>query len=149
MKLNELKAIAVVKRKRRVRVGRGEGSGLGKTSGRGSEGQRSRSGGKSIGLYEGGQMPLFRRLPKRGFNNKIFAHRYAVVNVGALNRFEEGQEVDPHALLQKRVISRLLDGVKILGNGELQRRLTVKAHRFSKAAAEKIQAAGGSAVSLG
>jgi large subunit ribosomal protein L15 len=147
MKLNDIKAVPV-SRKRRVRVGRGEGSGLGKTSGRGSEGQRSRSGGKGVGLYEGGQMPLFRRLPKRGFNNAAFTKLYAVVNVQALNAFEDGQEVDPHLLLRKGVISQLHDGVKILANGALQRRLTVKAHRFSKAAAEKIQAAGGTVVAL-
>ena len=97
---------------------------------------------------EGGQMPLFRRLPKRGFNNKRFATRYAIVNVDALNVFQDGDEVDPAGLLRAGLVSSLLDGVKILGNGELQRRLTVKAQRFSKAAAEKIQAAGGTLITL-
>ncbi len=147
MNLNEVKSIPTG-RKRAKRVGRGESSGSGKTSGRGTSGQRSRSGRKGHGIYEGGQMPLFRRLPKRGFNNAVFAHRYAVVNVGDLNGFGDGQEVDPAALLQARLITRVLDGVKILAHGELQRKLTVKAHRFSRAALEKIQAAGGVAVVL-
>jgi len=147
MNLNDVKAIPSG-RKRSRRVGRGHGSGCGKTSGRGTSGERSRSGRGGAGIYEGGQMPLFRRLPKRGFNNKVFAVRYAVVNVGALNRFEDGQEVDPAALLKARLITRLLDGLKVLGDGELQRKLTVKAHRFSKAAAEKIQAAGGTTIEL-
>jgi len=148
MNLNDVKSMPS-ERKRPKRRGRGHGSGHGKTSGRGTSGQRSRSGRKGAGIYEGGQMPLFRRLPKRGFNNKIFAHRYAVVNVGALNRFEEGQEVDPAAMLRAGLFPRLLDGVKVLAKGDLARKLTVKAHRFSKAAAEKIQAAGGSVASLG
>jgi large subunit ribosomal protein L15 len=147
MNLNDVKAVSG-KRQRRLRRGRGRASGKGKTCGRGSRGQRSRSGAGSAGLYEGGQMPLFRRLPKRGFNNRSFAARYAVVNVGALNVFDDGQEVDPHVLLKKGLISRLLDGVKVLADGQLERKLTVKAHRFSKAAAEKIQAAGGTAVIL-
>ena len=134
--------------KRRTRVGRGRGSGKGKTCGYGHNGQRSRSGGRSAGLYEGGQMPLFRRLPKRGFNNKIFATRYAIVNLGALNCFEDGQEVDPALLMSKGIVSQMLDGVKILGSGEFERRLTVKAHRFSRSAREKIEAAGGQAVTL-
>jgi len=147
MNLNDVKAIPTT-RKKRTRYGRGEGSGKGKTCGRGMNGQRSRAGGRRRGLYEGGQMPLFRRLPKRGFNNKVFALRYAIVNVGALNAFEDGQEVDPTALMRAGLISDLLDGLKILADGELQRRLTVKAHRFSQAAAEKIQAAGGAVVRL-
>ncbi len=147
MNLNDVKAIPSG-RKRRTRRGRGHGSGLGKTAGRGTSGQRCRSGRKGAGIYEGGQMPLFRRLPKRGFNNKAFARRYAVVNVGALNRFEDGAEVDPAALVGAGLVTRLLDGVKVLGTGELQRRLTVRAHRFSKAAMEKVQAAGGTAIVL-
>jgi len=147
MNLNDIKATPSG-RKRARRVGRGRSSGRGKTSGRGTSGQRSRSGRKGAGIYEGGQMPLFRRLPKRGFNNTIFARRYAVVNVGALNRFEEGREVDPAVLTEAGLVTRLLDGVKVLGEGELKRKLTVKAHRFSKAALEKIQAAGGTAVVL-
>ena len=147
MNLHEIKATSTV-RKTRIRRGRGRGSGKGKTCGTGSNGQRSRSGANSAGLYEGGQMPLFRRLPKRGFNNKIFARRYAIVNVGALNSFADGQEVDPKALIGSGLIARVLDGVKILGDGELSRALTVKAHCFSKTAAEKIEAAGGSATVL-
>jgi large subunit ribosomal protein L15 len=147
MNLSDIKAIPV-ERKRRFRVGRGEGSGAGKFSGRGNSGERSRSGRKGAGLYEGGQMPLFRRLPKRGFNNKRFARRYAIVNVDALNAFEDGQEVTPELLLDRRLVSKRLDGLKVLASGELHRRLTVKAHRFSKAAAEKIQAAGGAVVTL-
>jgi large subunit ribosomal protein L15 len=148
MNLNDIKATPHPRRRRRTRVGRGEGSGKGKTCGRGSNGQRSRAGARRSSLYEGGQMPLFRRLPKRGFNNKRFATRYTVVNVAALNRFQDGAEVDPAELLRAGVVSALRDGVKILGNGELERRLTVKAHRFSKAAAEKIQAAGGTLITL-
>ncbi|HUT34827.1 MAG TPA: 50S ribosomal protein L15 [Planctomycetota bacterium] len=147
MNLNDVKAIPS-DRKKRTRRGRGRSSGHGKTSGRGTSGQRSRSGREGSGIYEGGQMPLFRRLPKRGFNNKRFALRYAVVNVGALNRFEDGQEVDPAVLLQAGLVTRLLDGVKVLASGELQRKLTVKAHRFSAAATEKIQAAGGTVIVL-
>jgi len=135
-------------RKRRKRLGRGRATGKGKTCGFGHNGQRSRSGDRGGGLYEGGQMPLFRRLPKRGFNNKRFATRYAVVNVGALNDFEEGQEVDPAALVRQGLISAVGDGVKVLGQGELERRLTVKAHRFSKTAMTKIEASGGRAVVL-
>ena len=93
-------------------------------------------------------MPLFRRLPKRGFNNKNFATRYAVVNVGALNRFDDGQQVDPALLLSAGIITKLLDGVKVLAGGELERKLTVKAHRFSEAATAKIEAAGGSAETI-
>jgi large subunit ribosomal protein L15 len=147
MNLNDAKAERAG-RKRVRRAGRGPSSGRGGTSGRGTSGQRSRSGRKGAGIYEGGQMPLFRRLPKRGFNNKVFARRYAVVNVAALNRFEDGGEVDPAALAEAGLVGHRLDGVKVLGDGELQRKLTVKAHRFSKAAMEKIQAAGGTAVVL-
>lgn len=147
MNLNDIKATPSG-HKRVRRVGRGRSSGCGKTSGRGTSGQRCRSGRKGAGIYEGGQMPLFRRLPKRGFNNRIFACRYAVVNVGALNRFQDGQEVDPAVLKEAGLVTRPLDGVKILGTGELQRKLTVKAHRFSQGAMEKIQAAGGTAVVL-
>lgn len=147
MNLNDVKALPR-NRKRVRRVGRGRSSGRGKTAGRGTSGERSRSGRKGHGLYEGGQMPLFRRLPKRGFNNASFALRYAVVNTGALNRFEDGQEVDPELLAKVGLVKRLKDGVKILGGGALQRRLTVKAHAFSKSAVEKIQAAGGTATVL-
>jgi len=147
MNLNDAKAAGREGRRRR-RLGRGRSSGRGKTSGRGTSGQRSRSGRRGAGIYEGGQMPLFRRLPKRGFNNAIFAHRYAVVNVDALNRFADGGEVDPAALAGAGLIASAEERVKVLATGELQRKLTVKAHRFSQAAAAKIQAAGGSAVEL-
>ena len=147
MNLNDIHSSAG-RRKRAARRGRGRASGKGKTCGYGHNGQRSRAGDRGARVYEGGQMPLFRRLPKRGFNNAVFARRYAIANVSALNVFEDGQEVDPALLLRQGIISRLLDGVKILGDGELERRLTVKAHRFSKAAAAKIEAAGGTAITL-
>ena len=147
MNLHDIKS-AVPAHKRRSRKGRGRSAGQGKTCGYGHNGQRSRSGGRAAGLYEGGQMPLFRRLPKRGFNNANFATRYAVVNVGDLNAFEDGQEVDPGVLVAKGLVTKLLDGVKILGDGALERKLTVKAHRFSKTAIAKIESAGGEAVQL-
>lgn len=147
MKLNDIKALGG-RHKRRVRVGRGRSAGKGKTCGYGHNGQRSRSGDRGARLYEGGQMPLFRRLPKRGFNNAAFATRYAVVNVGALNRFQDGQEIDPALLVATGLAAKGRDGVKILGDGELVRRLTVKAHRFSRSAREKIEAAGGQAVTV-
>lgn len=137
-----------VPRKRSKRVGRGPGSGHGKTSTRGHKGQKARTGGGKGPAFEGGQMPLQRRLPIRGFNNRRFARELAIVNVQALNRFEDGAEVTPEALLAGRVISRLGDGVKILGQGQLEKRLTVKAHAFSREAAAKIEAAGGQAVTI-
>ncbi|SHK47811.1 LSU ribosomal protein L15P [Hathewaya proteolytica DSM 3090] len=124
------------------RVGRGTASGWGKTAGRGENGQNSRSGGGVRPGFEGGQMPLYRRLPKRGFTN-IFAKEIISINVDRLNIFENGTEITPELLLEKRVISKICDGVKILGNGELEKSLTVKAHKFSKSAAEKIEKAGG------
>ena len=147
MNLSDIKSVPV-ERARRKRVGRGRGSGSGKTCGYGHNGQRSRSGGRAAGLYEGGQMPLFRRLPKRGFDNTKFATRPSVVNVRDLNAFDDGLEVSPALMLTRGLVARLDDGVKVLGDGELQRRLTVKAHAFSKAAVAKIEAAGGSAVTL-
>lgn len=126
------------------RIGRGHGSGNGKTAGKGHKGQKARAGHGMRPGFEGGQMPLQRRLPKRGFNN-IFATKYAVVNVQDLNGFENGAVVDAEALVDAGIITKTLDGVKILGNGELQRKLTVKAAAFSKSAAEKIEAAGGKA----
>ncbi len=131
-------------RKTRKRVGRGPGSGLGKTSGRGHKGQNARAGGGTRPGFEGGQMPLQRRTPKRGFNN-IFKKRFTVVNVEDLNRFEEGTVVTPELLKEKRVIKKLRDGLAVLGDGELQVALTVKAHRFSRNAVSKIVAAGGKA----
>lgn len=141
MKLHELRP-AEGSRKRPKRLGRGTGSGLGRNSGKGEKGQRSRTGGGVRLGFEGGQMPLYRRLPKRGFTN-IFAKEYAVINVERLNEFENGTEVTPELLLEKKVINKVYDGVKILGNGELQKNLIVKAAKFSKTAAEKIEAAGG------
>lgn len=126
------------------RKGRGIGSGNGKTGGRGHKGQKARSGGGVRPGFEGGQMPLARRVPKRGFTN-IFAVRYAFVNISALDIFEDGAVVDAAALQEKGLINKLYDGVKILGNGEISKKLTVKATKFSKSAAEKIEAAGGKA----
>jgi large subunit ribosomal protein L15 len=128
-------------RHRRKRVGRGPGSGLGKTSGRGEKGQKSRSGYSSKRGFEGGQMPLIRRVPKRGFHN-LFRKEFAIVNVGRLEKLS-GDEVSPQILLQSGVISNLRDGLKILGDGELKRAVKVSAHRVSKSAREKIEAVGG------
>ncbi|QQE74697.1 50S ribosomal protein L15 [Brevibacillus composti] len=141
MKLHELKP-AEGSRHTRKRVGRGIGSGTGKTAGKGHKGQNARSGGGVRPGFEGGQNPLFRRLPKRGFTN-ISRKEYAVVNLDALNRFEEGTVVTPELLKETGVISALRDGVKVLANGELNVKLTVKAHKFSNAAAEKIAQVGG------
>lgn len=132
-------------RKKRKRVGRGPGSGHGKTSTRGHKGQKARSGGAKGPGFEGGQMPLQRRLPRRGFNNARFARQWSVVNVGDLNVFEDGTEVTPDVLLARRLVRKLRDGVKILGGGTLERRLVVKAHGFSREAVAKIEAAGGQA----
>ena len=142
MKLHELQPAAGSK-KTRTRVGRGLGSGLGKTSGRGQKGQNSRSGGGVRSGFEGGQMPLYRRLPKRGFNN-VFAKQYAEVNVEQLNRFEDGATVDPVALIEAGILKNVRDGIRILGNGTLEtKNLTVIANGFTKSAEEKITAAGG------
>ena len=142
MKLHELQPAAGSK-KARTRVGRGLGSGLGKTSGRGQKGQNSRSGGGVRSGFEGGQMPLYRRLPKRGFNN-VFAKQYAEVNVEQLNRFEDGATVDPVALIEAGILKNVRDGIRILGNGSLETKiLTVIANGFTKSAEEKITAAGG------
>ena len=126
------------------RVGRGQGTGQGTTAGRGMNGQNSRSGGGVRLGFEGGQMPLYRRLPKRGFTNK-WAKEYAEVNVKDLNKFEDGAVVDIDALLEAGLVGKKLDGVKVLGNGELEKKLTVKAEKFSKSAVEKIEMAGGKA----
>lgn len=142
MKLHEL-APAPGSKKVRTRVGRGLGSGLGKTSGKGHKGQKARAGGGVRPGFEGGQKPLYLRLPKRGFTN-IFAKEYSEVNVAELNRFDNGTVVDLEALVEAGVIKKVLDGLRILGNGELTKTLTVKANGFTKSAAEKIQAAGGS-----
>lgn len=146
MKLHDLRPAEGGGVKARKRIGRGIGSGTGKTSGKGHKGQNARSGGGVRPGFEGGQMPLFRRLPKRGFTN-IFAKEYAVINVSDLNAFENGAEVTPEILIEQGIIkkAKAKDGVRILGDGELSVKLTVKAQHFSKAAAEKIEAAGGKA----
>ena len=141
MKLHELKP-AVGSKKAPKRIGRGTGSGLGRNAGKGEKGQKARSGGGVRPGFEGGQMPLYRRLPKRGFTN-IFAKVITSINVDRLNIFEDGTEVTPQLLLEKGVIGKINDGVKILGNGDITKNLTVKAHKFSKGAADKIVAAGG------
>lgn len=142
MKLHELKP-AEGSRKVRNRVGRGIGSGNGKTSGRGHKGQNSRSGGGVRPGFEGGQNPLFRRIPKRGFTN-INRKEYAIVNLDALNRFEDGAEVTAALLLETGIVSNEKTGIKILGHGTLSKKLTVKAHKFSASAKEAIENAGGS-----
>ncbi|MCY6957379.1 MULTISPECIES: 50S ribosomal protein L15 [Clostridium] len=141
MKLHELKP-AAGSRKASKRVGRGSGSGLGKTAGKGQKGQKSRSGGGVRPGFEGGQMPLYRRLPKRGFTN-IFAKEYVEVNVNRLNIFEDGTEITPELLKENGVISKVKDGVKIMGHGELEKKLTVKATKFTKGAVDKIESMGG------
>ncbi len=141
MKLHELKPNPGSTRKRK-RLGRGTATGQGKTAGRGMNGQGSRSGGGTRPGFEGGNMPLYRRLPKRGFTN-IFGTQYAELNVEDLNQFEDGAEITPELLKSEGILKKQLDGVKILGNGELAKKLTVKAHKFSKSAVEKIEAAGG------
>ena len=127
----------------RKRVGRGAGSGLGKTSGKGHKGQNARSGGGVRVGFEGGQLPLFRRLSKRGFNNYEFRTVYATVNVGDLDRFEEGTIVTPELLIEVGLVKKQLDGIKVLGNGELTKKLTVKANKFSNSAKTKIENIGG------
>ncbi|WP_019535609.1 50S ribosomal protein L15 [Paenibacillus ginsengihumi] len=141
MKLHELTS-APGSRKSSKRVGRGIGSGMGKTSTRGHKGQNARSGGGVRPGFEGGQNPLYRRLPKRGFNNR-FRTEYAVVNVEDLNKFAAGTEVTPELLIESGMVKNPLDGIKILGNGEITVQLNVKANKFSQSAVEKIQAAGG------
>ncbi len=136
---------AVGKHKARKRIGRGVGSGHGKTSTRGHKGSLSRAGSFSVSLFEGGQMPLFRRLPKRGFNNFNFETRYKIVNVSQLERFEEGTTVGVEQLSSAGLIDSLRNKVKILGDGELTKKLQVTAHKFSKAAEQKIVASGGTA----
>ena len=143
MKLHELSpapgSVKDVKRK-----GRGAGSGNGKTAGKGHKGQNARSGGGVRPGFEGGQMPLQRRIPKRGFNN-IFAKKYAAINVSALERFEDGATVDEKAIIEAGILKKPLDGIKILGNGELTKKLTVSVAAFSASAKQKIEAAGGKA----
>ncbi len=144
MKLHEL-APAEGSKKEHFRVGRGHGSGNGKTAGKGHKGQNARSGGGVRPGFEGGQMPLYRRLPKRGFNNARFATNYAIVNVSDLDVFEDGAVVDAAALVESGLVNDQCDGIKILGNGEIFKKLTVHAAAFSQSAKEKIEAAGGKA----
>ena len=141
MKLHELEKSTVV----RKRVGRGPGSGNGKTAGKGHKGQNARSGGGVRPGFEGGQLPLFRRLPKRGFSNAKFKVRYAVINLSDLNNFEDGAVITPELLKDMGILKNQLDGVKILGNGKLEKKLTVKANKFSKLAKEEIEKMGGKA----
>lgn len=141
MRLHELRPAEGAKKSPK-RIGRGAGSGWGKTAGKGQKGQNSRSGGGVRPGFEGGQMPLYRRLPKRGFTN-IFAKEYTCINVDRLNIFEDGTEVTPELLREIGMAKKVNDGIKILGNGNIEKKLTVKANKISKAAAEKIEAAGG------
>ncbi|SFR04960.1 50S ribosomal protein L15 [Desulfoscipio geothermicus] len=144
MNLHELKPTPGSRHKP-TRKGQGIGSGLGKTAGRGHKGQKARSGGGVRPGFEGGQMPLQRRMPKRGFSNAPFKKEIIAVNIDKLNLFESGTEVTPETLLKARVIKKVGDGIKILGEGNLEKSLTIKAHAFSKSAVEKIEAAGGKA----
>jgi len=134
-----------VKHKPRKRVGRGQGSGTGKTAGRGHKGQRSRSGDHPRLGFEGGQMPLYRRIPKRGFTNARFKKHYTLINVDALDAFDEGTEVTLSLVLEAGLARRTGDMLKVLGNGEIAKKLTIKAHKFSGSAQSKIEAAGGTA----
>jgi large subunit ribosomal protein L15 len=141
MKLNELQKNPGATHRKKI-VGRGRGSGLGKTSGRGEKGQNARSGGGVRIVFEGGQTPPYRRLPKRGFDNARFAVRYATINLEDLNRFEDGTVVTPELLKETGLVKKQLAGIKVLGNGELKKKLTIKAHKFSTSAKEKIEASG-------
>jgi len=144
MNLHDLKP-AEGSKKRKKRVGRGTGSGRGYTSGRGANGQNSRSGSKTSLTFEGGQTPLFRQLPKRGFNN-IFKKQYSIVNVFQLNKFDKGTEITPERLLEAGLIDKIAkNGVKVLAKGDLSKQLVVKVHAFSSSAVEKIEKAGGKA----
>ena len=144
MKLNELKASTGSRHTKKI-VGRGPGSGLGKTSGKGHKGQNARSGGGVRPGFEGGQLPLYRRLPKRGFSNAEFKTRYAVINLSDLNNFEDGAVVTPELLKEMGIVKKQLDGIKVLGNGNLEKKLIVKAHKFSEVAQNKIEKLGGKA----
>lgn len=144
MKLHELEKNIGAKHSKK-RVGRGPGSGLGKTCGRGQKGQKARSGGSINPVFEGGQLPLYRRLPKRGFSNHLFKTEYAVINVADLNRFDNGTVVTPAMLKEEGIIKKQLKGVKVLGNGKLEKKLTIQAHKFSTSALEKIKESGSKA----
>ena len=144
MKLHELRPSEGAFQTKK-RVGRGVGSGLGKTSGKGHKGQNARSGGGVRPGFEGGQLPLFRRLPKRGFSNAMFKVEYATINVSDLEKFEDGAVVTPELLKEMGILKKQLAGVKVLGNGNLTKKITVKANKFSQSAIEKIEAIGGKA----
>lgn len=144
MKLNSVKPNPNAT-KNRKRVGRGPGSGTGKTAGRGENGQNSRSGGGVRIGFEGGQTPLFRRLPKRGFSNARFKKEYAIINLNDLNKFKDGAKVNPEILLDMGLVKKAKDGIKILGNGKLEKKLNVQAHKFSTSAKDQIEALGGKA----
>jgi large subunit ribosomal protein L15 len=144
MKLNNLPKNAGATH-RGKRVGRGPGSGLGKTSGRGENGQKSRSGASIPAVFEGGQTPLFRRLHKRGFSNAKFKVRYATINVGDLNRFKDGEVITPELLKELGIVKKQLAGVKVLGDGTLEKKVTIKAHRFTQSALKKIEESGSKA----
>ena len=141
MKLHELMQNAGAKQTRK-RVGRGMGSGLGKTSGKGEKGQKARSGVSIPATFEGGQLPLYRRLPKRGFSNAQFKIKYATINVSDLNKFEDGTVVTPELLRETGLVKNQLDGIKVLGNGTLEKKLTIKANKFSHDAISKIEKSG-------
>ena len=143
MKLENL--VATPEAKTRKRVGRGPGSGMGKTSTRGENGQKSRSGASIKAWFEGGQSPLYRRIPKRGFNNARFRTEYATINLSDLNKFNDGDVITPEVLKERGIVKKQLCGIKVLGNGTLEKKVTVKAHRFSSAAVTKIESAGGTA----
>lgn len=142
MKLNELQPS--VPRKSRKRVGRGESSGWGKTAGKGSNGQNSRAGGGVKPYFEGGQMPIYRRTPKRGFSNALFRKDYVVLNLSDLNRFEDGTVVTPELLKEQGIVKNMLSGVKILGNGKLEKKISLKVHQVSASAKSAVEANGGS-----
>ena len=141
MKLESL--ISTPEKKSRKIVGRGPGSGMGKTSTRGQKGQKSRSGASISPWFQGGQSPLYRRVPKRGFNNANFRTEYAVINLDDLNRFNDGDVITPEVLKEKGIVKKQLAGIKVLAKGELTKKVTVKAHRFSSRAVTKIENAGG------
>ena len=143
MKLENL--VKTPEAKSRKRVGRGPGSGMGKTSTRGENGQKSRSGASISPWFEGGQSPLYRRIPKRGFNNARFRIEFATINVSDLNKFNDGDVVTPELLKEKGIVKKQLCGIKVLGNGTLEKKLTVRAQKFSSAALKKIENAGGTA----
>lgn len=144
MKLHELEKNIGAKHSKK-RLGRGSGSGLGKTSGRGQKGQKARSGGSINPVFEGGQLPLYRRLPKRGFSNYPFKKEYAVINLSDLNVFEDGTVVTPALLKEKGIVKKQLSGIKVLGEGQLDKKITVQAHKFSKSALDKINESGSKA----